>query len=44
MQVMINIQRVANIHVVINFRSTVVERATHVHVYAGSNPTSADHR
>ena len=25
-------------------RSTVVERATYMRVYAGSSPTSADHR
>ena len=28
----------------INVRSTVVERATHMRMYAGSSPTSVDHR
>ena len=28
----------------VGVRSTVVERATYMRVYAGSSPTSADHR
>ena len=30
--------------ILVGVRSTVVERATYMRVYAGSSPTSADHR
>ena len=31
-------------HQGLGFHSTVVERVTHMRVYAGSSPTGADHR
>ena len=33
-----------NLHETVGVRSTVVERATHMRVYAGSSPTGAGHR